>query len=69
MTAAVLLLAIAIIVLAGAVLLAAWWHLGPRWPDTLSEEQVAANGRPVVGSRFTLFASDDADPPIEDRAK
>lgn len=65
---ALLAVAAAIIILAAAVLLAAWWHLGRQWPDTLNDHEVAANGRPVVGSKLILFAADDADPPTEDRA-
>lgn len=59
-------LAAAILILAGSVLLAAWWHLGRHWPDTLDEEQAAQNGRPLVGATILKFAADDADPPVQD---
>ena len=64
-------LAAAILILAGSVLLAAWWHLGRTWHDTLDdrrawEQQAAQNGRPLVGAPILKFAADDADPPVED---
>ena len=68
MTAAVFVLGAAVLILATAILTAAWWHLGRQWPDTLDEDQARQNGRPLVGATILKFAANDAEPPIEDGA-
>ena len=70
---ALLAVAAAVCVLAGAVLLAAWWHLGRTWHDTLDdrrawEQQAAQNGRPLVGATILKFAAENAKPRLEDDA-
>ena len=62
-------LAAAVLFLAGAIVLAAWWQLGRQWPDTLDDDEIAERLAPVVASKLVRFAAEDADPPLEDWAQ
>ena len=68
MTLALLALTAAILALAAAIVLVAWWHLIPRWPQTLTDEEIAERLAPVVATKLLTFASEDADPPVQDWA-
>ena len=67
-TVAVLALSAAVLVLAATIVLVAWWHLLPRWPATLTDDEIADRLAPVVASKLLTFASDDTEPPVEDWA-
>jgi hypothetical protein len=66
--AVVLILAVAILVLAGTILAALWLYANHSHLDGLTDEEIAERLAPCVAAELMIMAAHDTDPPLEEPA-